>query len=476
MQSERRFSFEAGQTVEFEDDSVGCTQADQENDFVHVIRNFPEFASKKFLSRTGVLKFGTLEVKTPVFMPVGTLGSVKALSSEDIEAGGFGLILGNTYHLNLRPGVELLKKAGGLHQFMSWKGAILTDSGGFQVMSLAAMRKLDEEGVSFSSHIDGQKIRLTPESVVDIQALIGSNIQMVLDECTPYPASFTEAEQSMERSMRWAARARQRFLDRELFPHAAQFGIVQGGMHPELRLRSAQTICGLNFEGVALGGLSVGEPKREMRRMLASLAGCLPEDKPRYLMGVGAPDDPIDAVLLGVDMFDCVMPTRNARNGSVFVRAKYAEQAKIQIKNSRFKEDFSPLDPECTCLACRNYTRAYLRHLFISKELLVLRLLTLHNLQFLADLMHELRSLLGRFQRTAGKGDNRLARMSLCSELTEDKQKLILPSAQKRNTGEALTESLGAGSGQIPMSEIRALRLKYTGSNQVAPATKSVHA
>lgn len=362
-----------------------------------------------FSPRRGLLRFGSMEIATPAFMPVGTLGSVKALSSQDVETLGYGLILANTYHLGIRPGAEMLRQAGGLHSLMAWPGALLTDSGGFQVMSLASMRKLDEDGVSFSSHVDGQKIRMTPESVVDLQDAIGSNIQMVLDECTSYPATWEQARASMERSMRWAARARTYFLSKAAGsaaasddglpgegapPVRAQFGIIQGGMYSDLRMRSAKAIVDLDFEGIAIGGLSVGESKFELRKVLAGLETALPKHKPRYLMGVGSPDDLIDCVLLGIDMFDCVMPTRNARNGTVFVRATAAPKAKVQIKNASHKSDFGPLDPRCSCLACSNYSRAYLRHLFVSRELLVLRLLTMHNLQFLADLMADLRFLI----------------------------------------------------------------------------------
>jgi queuine tRNA-ribosyltransferase len=380
-------------------------------DFDQLLANYKQSSVEKvgrYSPRLGKLRFGGLDIPTPAFMPVGTLGSVKALSSQDVQELGYGLILANTYHLSIRPGAELLKQAGGLHALMSWPGALLTDSGGFQVMSLASMRKLDEDGVSFSSHVDGQKIRMTPESVVDLQDAIGSNIQMVLDECTSYPATFEQAEASMERSMRWAARARSHFLAKKpsvtaeshgegkesLLPVRAQFGIIQGGMYPELRARSARSIIDLDFEGIAIGGLSVGESKFELRKVLAQLEAELPRHKPRYLMGVGSPDDLIDCVLLGIDMFDCVMPTRNARNGTVFVRATASAKAKIQIKNASYKNDFGPLDPQCSCLACGSYSRAYLRHLFISRELLVLRLLTIHNLQFLADLMSDLRLLI----------------------------------------------------------------------------------
>jgi queuine tRNA-ribosyltransferase len=337
--------------------------------------------------RAGVLSWGTLQVHTPVFMPVGTVGSVKALSPEDVWNIGYRLILGNTYHLSLRPGTKALKELGGLHKFMGWPGALLTDSGGFQVMSLAKLRKMTEEGVTFANHINGGKITLTPENVVHLQEDIGSDIQMVLDECTPYPATYEQAHQSMERSMRWAKRAR----DARFQTEKAQFGIIQGGMYPPLRQLSAQILKEIGFEGYALGGLSVGESKDEMRHVLECTLPELPQDKPRYLMGVGAPDDIIDAVLRGIDMFDCVMPTRNARNGSLFVRRKTSPTGKLQIKNAQHTLSQEPLDKECSCYTCQRFTRAYLRHLFISKELLVFRLLTLHNLQFLYDLMASLR-------------------------------------------------------------------------------------
>ena len=352
--------------------------------------------------RAGWLKLGALSIPTPVFMPVGTLGSVKALSSQDVVSIGYQLILGNTYHLNLRPGMDVLDKVGGLHRFMSWSDGILTDSGGFQVMSLAALRKLDEEGVSFASHIDGSRVKLTPENVVDIQDTIGSDIQMVLDECTPLGAGFAEAKASMERSMRWARRARDHFLKQQPYVVSnrvrgntrAQFGIVQGSMDAGLRRESAAEIALMGFEGIAIGGLSVGEPKIEMRRVLAALQASIEGSKPRYLMGVGSPDDLIDGVLLGIDMFDCVMPTRNARNGTVFVRSEEDTGGKIQIRNAAHRFDLAPLDRQCPCLCCRTYSRAYLRHLFMTREILALRLLTLHNLQFLMDLMTDLRKLI----------------------------------------------------------------------------------
>ena len=338
--------------------------------------------------RVTQLKFGDVEIETPIFMPVGTMGSVKALSPEEVYQIGYRLILANTYHLNLRPGPELLRDFGGLHNFMRWPGVLLTDSGGFQVMSLAKLRKITEEGATFANHINGASVHLSPEKVVAIQEDIDSDIQMVLDECTPYPATYDEAKLSMERSMRWAKRARAARTK----TNRAQFGIVQGGMYTDLRIQSLRQLNENNFEGIAIGGLSVGESKREMRRVLSAVMPFVPRDKPRYLMGVGAPEDLIDAILLGVDMFDCVMPTRNARNGSDFVRTSASPTGKIQIKNASNKLSQEPLDKECKCVTCQNYSRAYLRHLFIAEELLVLRLLSIHNLQFLFDLTADLRN------------------------------------------------------------------------------------
>jgi queuine tRNA-ribosyltransferase len=337
--------------------------------------------------RRGRMTFGDIVVETPAFMPVGTAGAVKSLASDDVDAIGFRLILGNTYHLFLRPGTDVLAQFGGLHPFMKWPGVILTDSGGFQVMSLAKIRKLTEEGVTFANHINGSRITLTPESVVGIQDAIDSDIQMVLDECTPFPAEWDVARASMERSMRWARRAREARSAKT----RAQFGIVQGGMYTDLRLLSARELTAIGFEGYAIGGLSVGEPKEELRRVLAGTTAFLPHDKPRYLMGVGTPDDLFDGVLLGIDMFDCVLPTRNARNGSVFVRTSVDPSGKIHIKNAAHRNSEMPLDPECRCLTCRTYSRAYLRHLFVAQELTVYRLLTIHSLQFLHDMMRELR-------------------------------------------------------------------------------------
>lgn len=337
--------------------------------------------------RLGTLNFGDISIETPCFMPVGTQGVVKTLTPRDMQEIGYNLILGNTYHLFLRPGMEVISHYGSLHQFANWPGVILTDSGGFQVMSLAKMRKITEEGVAFQSHLDGSHLFLSPEKAVEIQETLDSDIHMVLDECTPYPADEETARQSMQRSMRWAQRCR----DVKKKENRAQFGIVQGGMYPHLRKESAEQLTKIGFEGYGIGGLSVGESKKEMRDMLAATLPYLPKDQPRYLMGVGAPDDLVDCVLLGVDMFDCVMPTRNARNGCVFVRTKAAEIGKILIKNQEHRLSNIPLDSECSCYTCKNFSRGYLRHLFNSQELTVFSLLTLHNLTFLSDLMKELR-------------------------------------------------------------------------------------
>lgn len=337
--------------------------------------------------RWGKMQFGEVELETPIFMPVGTQGSVKSLSPEDVYQMGYRLILGNTYHLNLRPGSSLIQEFGGLHRFMNWKGAILTDSGGFQVMSLAKLRKIAEEGVTFANHINGAKVTLTPENVMKIQEELDSDIQMVFDECTPYGASYEETKLSMERSMRWAKRC----ADAKQKHNRTQFGIVQGGMHVDLRLESLAALRQLDFGGIAIGGLSVGESKEELRRVLAGIMPAMPQEKPRYLMGVGAPDDLLDSIALGVDMFDCVLPTRNARNGSVFVRSRASATGKLQIKNAIHKHTQAPLDAECSCYTCQNYSRSYLRHLFVAQELFVFRLLSIHNLQFFYDLMQEVR-------------------------------------------------------------------------------------
>jgi queuine tRNA-ribosyltransferase len=331
-------------------------------------------------------------VNTPVFMPVGTQATVKTLSPEDLEGIGAEIILSNTYHLFLRPGHELVRDFGGLHGFMNWKRPVLTDSGGFQVFSLAELRKVTDEGVTFQSHIDGgAKHFITPEYAVEIQEALGADIIMAFDECIPYPATRDYAQESLERTHRWAKRCREAKKD----TGQALFGIVQGGMYADLRKQSAETLVDIGFEGYAIGGLSVGETKPLMEEMLEVVAPHLPQDQPRYLMGVGTPEDLVEGVDRGVDMFDCVMPTRNARNGTFFTSF-----GKLSIRNSRYERDREPLDPECGCYTCRNFTRAYLRHLFNAGEVLALRLGTIHNLSFYIGLMQGIRKSLaeGRFR------------------------------------------------------------------------------
>ena len=319
---------------------------------------------------------------TPMFMPVGTQGTVKTLSPEELHTMGAGVILGNTYHLFLRPGHEIVKKVGGLHRFMNWDGAILTDSGGFQVFSLGALRKISEEGVAFRSHHDGSKQFLSPEKSMEIQMALGSDIAMAFDECTPYPADYEYACRSMRLTTRWAKRC-QAVHNRE---DQALFGIVQGGMYADLRQESAEQLVAMDFPGYAIGGLSVGEPKPLMYEVLEQTVPLLPQNKARYLMGVGTPDCLVEGVARGIDMFDCVFPTRVARNGTAIT-----SQGRVVIRNAAYIEDFTPLDPECDCYTCRNYSRAYLRHLIRCDEIFGLRLMSLHNLHYLIKLMHQIR-------------------------------------------------------------------------------------
>ncbi len=332
------------------------------------------------------------EVKTPVFMPVGTQAAVKTLSPEDLVSVGAEIVLSNTYHLFLRPGHELIRELGGLQKFMNWNGPVLTDSGGFQVFSLAELRKITEEGVAFQSHIDGgARHFITPELAVGIQEALGADIIMAFDECIPYPATRDYAHESLERTLRWARRCKEAKKDEG----QALFGIVQGGIYPELRKRSAETLVDIGFDGYALGGLSVGETKPMMHEMIEASAPYLPEDRPRYLMGVGTPEDLLEGVERGIDMFDCVMPTRNARNGTFFTSS-----GRVVIRNAQYERDRLPIDPECGCYTCGNYTRAYLRHLFNSGEVLALRLGTIHNLYFYLKLMRDIRESIvqGRFR------------------------------------------------------------------------------
>ena len=340
-------------------------------------------------ARRGRMTLNHGVVETPIFMPVGTYGTVKAMSPLELKEIDSQIILGNTFHLWLRPGNEVVAKFGGLHDFMGWDKPILTDSGGFQVFSLGAMRKITEEGVHFSSPINGDKLFLSPEVSMQIQRVLNSDIVMQFDECTPYeidgrPATHEEAEKSMRMSLRWAQRSKDEFIKGEN-PNAL-FGIVQGGMFEELRDESLAGLEEVGFPGIAIGGLSVGEPKEEMMRMLAHVGPRLPAGKPHYLMGVGTPEDLVAGVSNGIDMFDCVMPTRNARNGWLFTRF-----GDVKIKNARYKDDKAPLDASCSCYACRNFSRAYLHHLHRAKEILGARLNTIHNLHYYLDLMRQMR-------------------------------------------------------------------------------------
>lgn len=333
-------------------------------------------------ARRGQLEFDRGTIETPAFMPVGTYGTVKGMRPEEVRESGAGIILGNAFHLMLRPGVEVIRAHGDLHGFMNWPGPILTDSGGFQVWSLGKLRKITEEGVTFKSPIDGSTIFMGPEESMQVQRELGSDIVMVFDECTPYPATEKETMDSMALSLRWAKRSRDAHGDNP----SALFGIVQGGMITDYRKRSLQGLMDIGFEGYALGGLSVGEPKEEREKILTGVVPEMPDDQPRYLMGVGTPEDIVEAVRRGIDMFDCVMPTRNARNGYLFTR-----QGVVKIRNSRYASDTGPLDEQCDCYTCRNYSRAYLKHLDKCGEMLGAHLNTVHNLHYYQDLMTGLR-------------------------------------------------------------------------------------
>lgn len=336
-------------------------------------------------ARRGQLKTTHGNIETPFFMPIATAGAVKGLTTEAMRQLGAQILLSNTYHLHLRPGEELIERAGGLHKFMNWDGPILTDSGGYQVFSLSKIRKLKDDGVEFQSHLDGSKIFLTPEKAVEIQQKLGSDIIMCLDECPAADKDRKYVEESLELTTRWARRCKESHTKLSA-PSSKLFGIVQGGMHADLRKKSARQLTEIGFDGYAIGGLSVGEPNEVMYAMLDETVPELPEDKPRYLMGVGTPEDILEAVDRGVDMFDCVLPTRNARHGHFFT-----SKGAVRIKNEMYREDFRPLDPDCTCHTCQNYTRAYLRHLFMAQEPLFLSLATMHNLAFYLDLMKEIR-------------------------------------------------------------------------------------
>jgi queuine tRNA-ribosyltransferase len=334
-------------------------------------------------SRTGILKTAHGDIRTPAFMPVGTRATVKGMLPESVKETGADVILGNTYHLMLKPGADIVEKFGGLHKFMNWDKPILTDSGGFQVMSLASLRKITEEGVVFNSHIDGSKHLLSAEISTKIQYQLDSNITMAFDECTPFPATHSVAEKSMELTNRWTERSRKAFIDR---PGYGQFGIIQGSIYEDLRERSAKFITSLDFDGYAIGGLAVGEGQELMLKVLNYAPDLLPQNKPKYLMGVGKPDDIIQAVKRGIDMFDCVIPTRSGRNGQAFTRF-----GAINIRNSKYAEDQSPLEEGCSCYACKNYTKGYIHHLVKIGEMLGAMLMTWHNLHYFQNLMQRIR-------------------------------------------------------------------------------------
>ena len=344
-----------------------------------------ELLNTQHHARRGRMIFERGIVETPAFMPVGTYGTVKAMLPRDIVATGAHIILGNTFHLMLRPGTTVISQHGDLHDFMQWQGPILTDSGGFQVFSLGALRKITEEGVYFKSPLNGDSVFLSPEISMDTQKKLGSDIVMVFDECTPYPAEFDVAQQSMELSLRWAARCKTAHEGNA----SALFGIVQGGMYEDLRKKSLDGLIKIGFDGYAIGGLSVGEPKEDMFRVLDHIGHTLPDNKPRYLMGVGTPDDLVNGVLRGIDMFDCVMPTRNARNGHLFT-----SQGVVKIRNSQHRESLEPLDAACDCYTCQNFTRAYLHHLDKCHEMLGAQLNTIHNLRYYQILMQNIRKAL----------------------------------------------------------------------------------
>ena len=338
-------------------------------------------------ARAGTLQLPHGTVETPAFMPVGTYGTVKAMSPDELVELGAQVVLGNTFHLWLRPGLDIIGRHGGLHRFMGWTRPLLTDSGGFQVFSLGALRKISEEGVAFRSPINGDRLLLTPEESIRIQRTLDADIAMIFDECTPYPADAATAERSMRLSLRWAERCRRAWDASRGAQANALFGIVQGGMHERLREASLAALVEIGFDGYAIGGLSVGEPKADMQRVLAFTAPQLPAAQPRYLMGVGTPEDLVHAVTAGIDLFDCVLPTRNARNGWLYTRF-----GTLKLRNSRYRDDTAPIDEQCTCYACRHFTRAYLHHLQRTNEILGARLNTIHNLHYYLSLMRDLRA------------------------------------------------------------------------------------
>jgi len=334
-------------------------------------------------SRTGILKTSHGDIHTPVFMPVGTYGAVKSLAPKELEEANFEIILGNTFHLWLRPGLDVIKKNKGLHNFISWNKPILTDSGGFQVWSLGKMRKISEAGVTFRSPINGDEKFMGPEESIEIQKILNSDIAMIFDECTPFPATYEEAKKSMMLSKDWAYRSKVTFNQNNQSQNAL-FGIIQGGMYPDLREDSLKKLTEIGFDGYAIGGLSVGEPKIEMEKITSFIGPKMPKEKPRYLMGVGTPEDILNAIENGIDMFDCVMPTRNARNGMLFTR--YGD---VKLKNAKYKNDLDPIDTECECYTCQNFSKSYLHHLYKIGEMLVSRLNTIHNLHFYKNMMIE---------------------------------------------------------------------------------------
>jgi len=377
-------------------------------------------------ARRGVMTTPHGAVATPAFMPVGTQGAVKGVAHKDLETIGAEILLSNTYHLYLRPGDDLIARRGGLHRFIGWNRPILTDSGGYQVFSLAERRTITEAGARFSSHLDGSSHLLTPEKAADIQAQLGSDVAMVLDECLAHPASLDEARASTTRTLRWARRARQRMLELRAAPTdgvtvtnsgQAQFGIVQGSIFSELREESARETVAIGFEGYAIGGLSVGEPVGVMYEMVARTTPCLPRDCPRYLMGTGTPEDLVESVARGIDLFDCVLPTRNARNGQLFT-----SEGRINIKNARYAEDDRPPDPSCRCYTCRTHSRAYLRHLFLAGEINAATLNTLHNLCFYLDTLSRIRDAIafGRFESFRLAFHQRVSRQSGGSQPPEE--------------------------------------------------------
>ncbi len=366
-------------------------------------------------ARAGRLITGHGEIDTPVFMPVGTQGTVKAMANKELAELGVGMILSNAYHLYLRPGDELIRKMGGLHKFAGWDGAILTDSGGYQIFSLGVLREIKEDGVLFQSHIDGSRHFLTPEKMVRVQENIGADIAMCLDECVSYPSSFEYTRDSVELTSRWAKRCLE---TRSEEGSQRLFGIIQGGFYPELRLRSAEDILALDFDGFAIGGLSVGEPKSLMWDMVDTVVGLMPADKPRYMMGIGLPEDLLEGASRGIDMFDCIIPTRFARNGSLFTW-----DGRINIKNARFTDDEGPIDEACSCYTCRTFSKAYLRHLLVSHELTSFYLNTIHNVYFYMELMKKIRHAIttGKFDKfyhdfkTRYEGGESNDRCSVCN-------------------------------------------------------------